>query len=209
MAIGSYRDLFVVIATAAATLIGLLFVALSVSESRGGTRPKVVRQFRAAASFVAFINPLAVTLFGLVPGTNVGYPALALGASGLLFTAAGVRRTLELPFRRIVASQQPFLVTLLLLVFGFEFAFGIVLIVNVRDTSALANIGNILIVSLLIGIARAWELVGDWNTGMLSSIILLLGPAPNSEDVGGAGSGLNATVAEDLGQAPDDQPGVG
>ena len=97
MAIGSYRDLFVVIATAAATLIGLLFVALSVSESRGGTRPKVVRQFRAAASFVAFINPLAVTLFGLVPGTNVGYPALALGASGLLFTAAGVRRTLELP----------------------------------------------------------------------------------------------------------------
>jgi hypothetical protein len=209
MAIGSYRDLFVVIATAAATLIGLLFVALSVSESRGGTRPKVVRQFRAAASFVAFINPLAVTLFGLVPGTNVGYPALALGASGLLFTAAGVRRTLELPFRRIVASQQPFLVTLLLLVFGFEFAFGIVLIVNVRDTSALANIGNILIVSLLIGIARAWELVGDWNTGMLSSIILLLGPAPNSEDAGGAGSGPNATVAEDLGQAPDDQPGVG
>ena len=209
MAIGSYRDLFVVIATAAATLIGLLFVALSVSESRGGTRPKVVRQFRAAASFVAFINPLTVTLFGLVPGTNVGYPALVLGASGLLFTAAGVRRTLELPFRHIIASQQPFLVTLLLLVFGFEFAFGIVLIINVRSTSALANIGNILIVSLLIGIARAWELVGDWNTGMLSSIILLLGPTPNSEDAGSAGSGPKPTVAEDLGKAPDDQPGVG
>ena len=57
MATGIYRDLFVVIATSAATLIGLLFVALSVSESRAGSRPKVVRQFRAAASFVAFINP--------------------------------------------------------------------------------------------------------------------------------------------------------
>jgi hypothetical protein len=204
MAIGSYRDLFVVIATAAATLIGLLFVALSVSESRGGARPKVVRQFRAAASFVAFINPLAVTLFGLVPGTNVGYPALVLGASGLLFTAAGVRRTLELPFRHIVSSQQPLLVTLLLLVFGFELAFGIVLIINVRSTSALGNIGNILIVSLLIGIARAWELVGDWNTGMLSSIILLLGPTPSGEDPGAPGGGGEPTMAADLGQASDD-----
>jgi hypothetical protein len=209
MATGNYRDLFVVIATAAATLIGLLFVALSVSKSRGGARPKVVRQFRAAASFVAFINPLTVTLFGLVPGTNVGYPALVLGASGLLFTAAGVRRTLELPFRHIVASQQPFLVTLLLLVFGFELAFGVVLIVNDRSTGALGNIGNILIVSLLIGIARAWELVGDWNTGIWSSIILLLGPTPNSEGPGAPSRRDEPTMAEDLGQAPDDQPGIG
>ena len=130
MATGNYRDLFVVIATSAATLIGLLFVALSIAESRAGTRPKVVRQFRAAASFVAFINPLTVTLFSLVPGTNVGYPALVLGASGLLFTAAGIRRTLELPFRDIIGSQQPVLVILLLLVFGFELAFAVVLIVK-------------------------------------------------------------------------------
>ena len=83
------------------------------------------------------------------------------------------------------------------------------LIVNVRDTCALANIGNILIVSLLIGIARAWELVGDWNTGMLSSIVLLLGPTPNSEDVGSAGSGAEPKAPEDLANAPDDQRGIG
>ena len=34
MVFGDYRDLFVVIATSAATLIGLLFVAISVSKSR-------------------------------------------------------------------------------------------------------------------------------------------------------------------------------
>ncbi len=28
-----------------------------------------------------------MTLFGLVPGTNVGYPAIALGIIGLLFTS--------------------------------------------------------------------------------------------------------------------------
>jgi hypothetical protein len=208
MAIGNYRDLFVVIATSAATLIGLLFVALSVSESRANTRPKVVRQFRAAASFVAFINPLTVTLFGLVPGTNVGFPALVLGASGLLFTAAGIRRTLELPFHHVVSSRQPFLVILLLLVFGFEFAFGLVLIVNVHDSSALTSMGDILIVSLLIGIARAWELVGEWNTTMWSSITLLLGPAPSGEELGGLGAPEQPTN-EVLGKAPHDQPGIG
>jgi hypothetical protein len=207
MATGNYRDLFVVIATSAATLIGLLFVALSIAESRAGSRPKVVRQFRAAASFVAFINPLTVTLFSLVPGTNVGYPALVLGASGLLFTAAGIRRTLELPFRDIIGSQQPVLVILLLLVFGFELAFAVVLLVNVHDRSALANIGNILIVSLLIGIARAWEFVGDWDTGIWSSIGLIMVPSRHSEGAPSPDGG-DKSAPDVLGQGPDDQTGI-
>ncbi len=205
MATGSYSNLFVVIATSAATLIGLLFVALSVSESRSGARPRVVRQFRAAASFLAFINALTVTLFGLVPGTNVGYPALVLGVTGVLFTAAGIRQTLKATSGQDLGSQQPVLVTLLLLVFGFELAFGIILIGNIHNTSAIANIGYILISSLLIGIARAWELVGDWNTSILSSIMLLVGPSP----AGGADAapGLpDEPSAGDLHKARDDQP---
>ena len=184
MVTGDYRDLFVVIATSAATLIGLLFVALSFSENRVRTRPKVVRQFRAAAAFLAFINALSVGLFGLVPGTNIGIPALALGFIGLLFTAAGVRRTIEFWVRGSVGHQQSFLVVLLSLAFGFEVAFGIVLIINIHDTSALQNIGDILIVSLLIGIARAWELAGEWNTGIWASIGLLLGPLGPTEEEG-------------------------
>ena len=35
--------------------------------------------------------------------------------------------------------------------------------------------GDVLIASLLIGIARAWELVGEWDTGIVSSIALLVG----------------------------------
>jgi hypothetical protein len=169
MATGSYSNLFIVIATSAATLIGLLFVALSVSERSSGARPRVVRQFRAAASFLAFINALTVTLFGLVPGTNVGYPALVLGVT------------------------------------GFELAFGIVLINNINDAPAIANIGYILISSLLIGIARAWELVGDWNTSILSSIMLLVGPSP--EGGADAGPGVrDKPAAGDLDGAPGDRP---
>ncbi len=205
MATGIYSNVFVVIATSAATLIGLLFVALSVSESRSTSRPRVVRQFRAAASFLAFINALTVTLFGLVPGTNVGYPALSLGVTGVLFTAAGIRQTLKVTSVQNLGSQQPVLVTLLSLVFGFELAFGIVLINNIHDTSALANIGYILIASLLIGIARAWELVGDWNTSIWSSITLLVRPVADGGEDAGPGA-RDEPVAGYLDSTPDDKP---
>ena len=117
---------------------------------------------------------------------------MVLGLSGLLFTAAGARRTLEFWARQSAGSHQSFLVVLLLLAFGFELAFGIVLLVNANDTSALANIGDILIVSLLIGIARAWELAGEWNTGIWASIGFLLGPAAAEEEAGPATGGHSA-----------------
>src|ERR1022692_5104656 len=88
--LGNYRDLFTVIGTSAATLTGLLFVAMSVSESRTRTHP-VIREFRAAASLLAFTNAFAVSLFGLVPGTNIGYPAAILGVIGVLLDRKSTR----------------------------------------------------------------------------------------------------------------------
>jgi len=82
MVFGTYRELFAAVATVAAALTGLLFVAISVArQPTRDSPPDVIRQIRAAASLLSFTNPLAVTLFGLVPGTNVGYPAIALGSS--------------------------------------------------------------------------------------------------------------------------------
>jgi hypothetical protein len=75
-----YRDMLVAIATTAGALTGLLFVALSVAPRRErDLGPQVIRQIRAAAALLAFSKGLAVSLFSLVPGTNVGYPSLALG----------------------------------------------------------------------------------------------------------------------------------
>ena len=215
MVIGDYRELFVVISTSAATLIGLLFVALSISESRSGTRPKLIRQFRAAAAFLAFVNALAVSLFRLVPGTNAGIPALALGISGLLFTAAGMRTMRQLSIRQNVGSGQPVLVVLLLLMFGFELYLGIVLTLDIHRAWVVGDIGNVLIVSLLIGIARAWELVADWDTGILSSITLLFRSSARAKQVltGDAGdrsaeqrSHEDQSNGEDPDARPNDHP---
>jgi hypothetical protein len=181
---GNYRDLFVVIATSAATLIGLLFVAMSVSKGRAQAHPQVIREFRAAASLLAFTNAFSVALFGLVPGNNIGYPAAIVGIIGVLFTAAGVRTTLSLPSQQQHRRPQLALVVALLFVFGFQIVNGVELMIDANHDGALATIGDVLIASLLIGIGRAWELVGDWDTGIVSSIGRLVGHQPRVHDTG-------------------------
>ncbi len=175
MVVGNYRDLFVVIATSAATLIGLLFVAISVSKGRAQAHPQIIREFRAAASLLAFTNTFTVSLFGLVPGNNIGYPAAIVGVIGLLFTAAGVRTILSLPSQQHLRRPQVALVVALLLIFGFQTANGVELIIDSHHAGALDIIGDILVASLLIGIGRAWELVGDWDAGLVSSLGRLIG----------------------------------
>jgi hypothetical protein len=202
--LGNYRDLFAVIGTSAATLTGLLFVAMSVSESRTRTHP-VIREFRAAASLLAFTNAFAVSLFGLVPGTNIGYPAAILGVIGVLFTAAGVRTTLTIPRLQQRRRPQLALVIILLLTFGFELLNGIELIANPNRGGAVGQMGDVLITSLLIGIARAWELVGEWDTGIVSSIALLVGH--KSRISGTADDGMpNVSAPEEHGDSSRDQP---
>ena len=182
MVVGNYRDLFAVIATSAATLTGLLFVAISVSTSRSEVHPPVIREFRAAAALLAFLNAFAVSLFGLVPGNNIGYPAAILSVIGIFFIAAGIRTTLAVPALRQQRRPQIYLIALLMLAFGFQLAYGIELIINSHQTWALDIIGNILVASLLIGIFRAWELVGDWDTRIRSSIALILEDVPTRVD---------------------------
>ncbi len=176
MVFGTYRDLFAAIAAAAAALTGLLFVAISVAPRLApGTRRDPIHQVRAAASLLAFTNALAVSLFGLVPGNKVGYPAFVLGIIGVLFTLAGLRSIVADPAARRRIRGQLGLIGLLLATFSSELVAGLVVIINDRNASALEVVSNVLVASLLIGVARAWELVGDRDTGIIASIAALTG----------------------------------
>ena len=173
---GTYRDLFVAIAGAAGALTGLLFVALSVApRPRMAQHPNVIRQVRAAAALVAFTNALAVSLFGLVPHNLIGYPAAVAGAVGLLFVFGGLRSILADPASRQRVRSQIGLILLLLAAFGVEVVAGIIAAANPHEKVPIAVIGNVLVASLLIGVARSWELVGDRDTGISASIAALAG----------------------------------
>ncbi len=183
MLTGTYRDLFTAIAGSAAALTGLLFVAMSVAPRHSPADfPPVIRQVRAASSILAFTNVLAVSLFGLVPGNPVGYPATATAVVGIFFTAAGTRSIVSSPPARRHLRGQISLIILLLATFGFELVAGIRLLVNPRSTGALELLSNILVAALIIGIARAWELVGDRDTGIFTSIAVLAGREPSLQD---------------------------
>ena len=175
----TYRELFVAIAGCAGALTGLLFVALSVSPHRGhGSDRFVIQEVRAAAALLAFVNSLTITLFTLVPGTNVGYPAIALGVGGLMFTAAGIRTILSTRYTRERWRHQAGLVFLLLVIFGSELVNGISALMHPTSETPVQGISYAIVASLVVGVARAWELVGDRDTGILSSIAVLTGREP-------------------------------
>jgi hypothetical protein len=162
------------VAASAGSLTGLLFVALSVArrpDRREG--PAVIQQVRAAAALLAFVNALAVSLFGLVPGTNIGYPAAVLGIIGLFFTAASLRTIFSSRATTGLRLGQTGLILLLLLIFGTELGYGIAVLIHPNSSDLVANISYALVTSILVGIARAWELVGDRDTGILASIAVL------------------------------------
>ena len=173
---GDYKDLFVAIAGASGALTGLLFVALSVTGGRETSpNPPVIQQVRAAAALVAFVNALAVSLFGLVPGTHLAYPAIVLGFIGVVYTAAAIRSIVTSEATRRQIMGQMWLVVLLFLIFGGEIAAGIALLASPAKTGAEQIIGYALVTSLLVGVARAWELVGERGTGLFSSVAELTG----------------------------------
>jgi hypothetical protein len=166
----AYREFFSTVATAAAGLTGLLFVAMSVAPRlRPDDGKAVIQQIRAAAALVGFFNALAVPLFGLVPGLSVRYPATVLGIGGILFTAAGTRTIWSSPATARQRVRQVGLGVLLLLIFGTEFAAGVILLANPRRSTPLELIAAAMVASLLVGVARAWELVGTMDTGIARS----------------------------------------
>jgi hypothetical protein len=63
----------------------------------------------------------------------------------------------------------------------FELAGGIDLILNPRSAGAAGIVSNVLVALLIIGVARAWELVGDRDTSIIASIAVLTGHDHNPD----------------------------
>jgi hypothetical protein len=202
---GIYRELFAAIAATAGSLTGLLFVALSVGPGRGPVAgPPAIQQVRAAAALLAFSNAMVVSLFSIVPGTNPGYPAAALGVIGILFTAAAIRSIRSSQATQRQQLRQLELITLLLVIFGTELVSGIIILADPRLTVPLQVICYALVTSIIVGIARAWELVGERNTGLLTSIAVLSGHAPGPDGA----PAPEAAAPPEPGTAPGREPGA-
>ena len=151
------------------SLQGLLFVVMTIAERRiPNPLPDVLQQVPASAAFLAFGNALAVSLFSLVPGTHVGYPAVVVGVIGVFFSAAAMRALIASPSTGHLRGRHLAMTAWLLVIFAVQIGAGIDLLIHPR-TGPLGLISDVLVLSLIIGIARAWKLVGGRGTDIIAS----------------------------------------
>jgi hypothetical protein len=159
-----FRDLSLASAGAAGSLIGLLFVAVTIAHERLSTIQ--VSRVRASAALTAFLNALAVSLFALVPGIGIGWTALVVSVSGLSFVVAAL-----LSLQRVRRSQPSSLLDAAFLVglavtLVIQLSAGVTAILHPHETNPVQTIAILVIVCFLIGIARSWELIGGPSIGL-------------------------------------------
>jgi hypothetical protein len=156
----------------AGALIGLLFVAVSVHQTRtaetGSTAPQ---RISAAAALTAFTNALATSLFTLIEGQNSGIPAFAVAITGVLFVTGSLFSLRDDP-RRL--REVLFLVTLLV-----AFIAQLITALHVEghptDVNAQRTLAVLVVVFFLIGIARSWVLVEGPSFGLAHELFGLVG----------------------------------
>ncbi len=175
------HDFFFSSAGVAGALIGLLFVAISVSAGRMAGDGAQVHRIRASAALTAFTNALSVSLFALVPGHKIGPTAIAVGAGGIAFVAASLLSLVRLRQVHWSAARDAVFLIGLAVLFVIQVMQGADLLSRPGDAGPVETIAILVIISFLIGIARAWELMGGPSIGFAHEVVAIArgrGPEP-------------------------------
>ncbi len=171
----TFETFFLATSGAGGVLIGLLFVAISIHPQRTFDPMSVAglpQQRLAEATLLTLINGFVVSSVALIPGINLGWIALPMGAGGA-FTAALVSQRVAQLHRhgaRRYASWGHRLRAVLLglvstLLYTIQGVLAIQLLWEPKDASPVRWLALIVMSLYVVGIVRAWTLLGDPQKG--------------------------------------------
>ncbi len=185
----NYRDFFVALVGSDGALVGLLFVAVSLSPRKlREPATAAVAQAEASAALLVFSNVLVLGLLALVPVADIGWATIVLGGLGVLYALATGRVSLARRRTDRHAAWSLLRIALGSLVLcGFEVWAGSEIVRQPASASGFHSLALISTVGLVFGISRAWELIGLPGTSAFRSLRILRDPD----------DGLPATGPED------------
>ncbi len=148
-----YLGYFSAAATAAAALIGLLFVAVSLRDDDiFGEHALPGNEALAISAFTGLVNAFFVALIALIPQTDLGYPAAVMGVISVS-SLISLHRRLPATTGRVGSTVLSYLA------YGTQLVVAAILILHPHDESQLNNMTYILIASMAAALQRAWMLV--------------------------------------------------
>ena len=185
------HDFFLGSAGVAGALIGLLFVAISVSGERlaKAEAASQMMRIRAHGALTGFINALVGSLFALIPDGGIGTTSTVVSIVGLLFVLASLLSLVRVRGLRLATARDAVFLTSQAVVFVFQLIYGIELLGQSNNGGAVEAIGILVIICFIIGISRSWELIGGPEVGITHEIVALVRSVESSSAADGKDPG--------------------
>ena len=115
-----------------------------------------------------------VSLFALIPGHKIGPASVAVAVGGLVFVTGALLLLIRWRQVRPGTLHDALFLLALVVTFVVQLIQGVSVIVQPGDTGAVNTIAALVIVCFLIGIARAWELIGGPSIGLTREVRALV-----------------------------------
>jgi hypothetical protein len=170
------HEFFTASAGVAGALIGLLFVAISVAGDRlsRAAAEGQIHRIRANAALVSFNNSLAVSLFALVPVHKIGWTCVSVASVGMVFVVASLVSLVRVGVRQWSTVRDALFLVGLAVVFVFQFTSGLDVVSHPNDEDPVQTIAILVIICFVIGIGRAWDLIGGPTIGLRQEVAAMV-----------------------------------